>query len=72
MIDLNQMWVDIECPKCGYQDEIQLLDAKTERTVFCHNCKINIKLTDGEASVNNMIDSINSAFNEFDDLLKNL
>ncbi len=66
------MWVDIECPKCGYQDEIQLLDAKTERTVFCHNCKINIKLTDGEASVNNMIDSINSAFNEFDDLLKNL
>jgi Zn ribbon nucleic-acid-binding protein len=51
----------MECPKCGYQDEIQLIDAKTEKTVFCHNCKCQIKLYDNEASVHSGIDSMNNA-----------
>lgn len=34
MINLNQTWIEIECPKCGYQDQIQLIDAKTEKTIL--------------------------------------
>ena len=66
------MWVDMECPKCGYPDVIQLIDAKTEKTVFCHNCKINIKLTDSDASVHSSVNSINNALNELDNIFKNL
>jgi len=63
MIDFNYIWVDIECPKCGYGDEVQLIDAKTEKTIFCHNCKINIKLSDAEASVHTGIDSMKNSMN---------
>lgn len=71
MFDLNMVWVEIECPNCKYQDEVQLVDAKTERTIFCHNCKINIELKDGDASVHSGIESINEAMKEFERALKN-
>ncbi len=51
MIDFNKTWVDLECPRCGYSDMVQLLDAKTEKEVFCHNCKNRILLQDDNASV---------------------
>jgi hypothetical protein len=70
MIDLNYMWVEINCPRCGYIDEIQLIDAKTEKTIFCHNCKVNIKLSDNEASVHSGINNINSALNELENIFK--
>lgn len=70
MIDINQIWVDIECPKCGYQDVIQMVDAKSEKSIFCHNCKITIELTDGEASVHNGIESVNNAFKELEKTFK--
>jgi len=69
-MDLNYEWIDIECPKCGYQLEIQLIDAKTEKTIFCHNCKIGIRLQDSEASVHNSIESINHAINELENIFK--
>jgi hypothetical protein len=71
MFDLNWTWVEIECPNCKYQDEIQLVDAKTERVIFCHNCKSSIELKDSDASVHSGIDSINRAVREFEKALKN-
>ena len=70
MIDLNQTWVDIECPKCGYADIVQLVDIKTEKEIFCNNCKVSIKLTDSEASVHSGIDSINNTMNGLEKILK--
>ena len=72
MIDLNKIWVEMACPKCGYCDAIQLVDAKTEKTIFCNNCKITIALSDKEASVHSNINSINNAFNELENIFKNL
>lgn len=71
MFDLDMTWVEVECPNCGYSVDIQLLDAKTERTIYCHNCKINLELKDSEASVHSGLDSINKAFKEFEKTLKN-
>ncbi len=61
MIDLNLVWIDIECPQCKYINEIQFIDAKSEKTVFCHNCKTIIQLKDKNASVHNGVEAINSA-----------
>jgi len=71
MFDLNFTWVDINCPKCGYQELVQLIDVKSEKRIFCHNCKINILLTDGEASVHTSINSTNSALKELEKTFKN-
>ena len=70
MIDFNYIWVDIECPRCNYQDEIQLIDAKTEKIIFCNNCKCSIQLQDSDASVHNGIENINNALQQFDDIFK--
>jgi len=71
MIDFDNLWVEMECPKCGYQDEIQLIDAKTEKTIYCHNCKIQIRLSDSEASVHTGIDNMSDALKELENTLKN-
>jgi len=71
MIDFNYIWIDIECPKCKYQDEVQLIDAKSEKSIFCNNCKSIIHLQDSEASVHTGIESINNALKELDALFKN-
>jgi transcription elongation factor Elf1 len=71
MINFNKIWVEFECPNCGYSDEVQLIDVKTEKTVFCHNCKISILLKDSDASVHSGIDKINNSLKKIDDLFKN-
>lgn len=72
MLDFNYIWVDIECPKCKYQDRIQLIDAKTDKSIFCNNCKSIIRLHDKDASTHYGIDNINNALKDLDDLFKNL
>lgn len=72
MFDLGAIWVDFECQNCGYQDFFQLVDAKTEKTIFCHNCKATIQLIDNEASVHQSINQINNSIKEINNLLKNL
>lgn len=71
MIDFNKIWVDFECPKCHYSDEIQLIDAKTEKTIFCHNCKVSITLIDENASVHSGVNNMNNALNDLEKMFKN-
>lgn len=71
MLDLENVWTDFECPKCGYSIEIRLIEAKTESTVPCYCCKTWIKLIDHEGSTHVGISSINSAVNELERMLKN-
>jgi Zn ribbon nucleic-acid-binding protein len=72
MIDLNYNWIDFDCPNCHYQDQFQLLDVKTESTIFCNNCKIAIQLIDSNASAHTSIENINKAFNDLENLFKKL
>ena len=71
MIDFNKIWVDFNCPKCNYADKVQLVDVKSEKTIFCNNCKIKIQLTDGQASVHSGIDRMSKSLNDLQNTLKN-
>jgi len=70
LVDLNYTWLIIECPYCNYQGEIQLIDAKSNKTIFCHNCKVSIHLKDETASVYTGIENINKAFKDLENLCK--
>lgn len=70
-INFNKIWVNFECPSCNYSDEVQLIDVKTEKTIYCHNCKICILLKDADASVHSGINKMNNALKKIDDLFKN-
>jgi len=72
MFDINEIWIDVNCPKCNYAFEIQMIDARLENVVYCHNCKCSIKLRDESASVHTSTRDITNAFNELDKTLKNL
>jgi transcription elongation factor Elf1 len=71
MFDLDKIWIDFNCPKCHYNDAIQLIDVKTERTIFCHNCKSTIRLIDNEASAHDGIQKINESFKKLENIFKN-
>ncbi len=71
MININYEWITIECPRCNYYDEIQLIDAKIETIHFCNNCKVKIQLQDNEGSVHHGIETINKAFKDLKHILKN-
>lgn len=70
MIDLNSIWIDIECPNCKYLDEVQLIDVKSEKEIFCNNCKCRIHLNDSDGSVHNGIESMNNALKKLENAFK--
>lgn len=72
MIDITQVWINVECPHCKLEIDIQLIDVSSECTVFCHNCKTSIKLIDSDASTHLANASINQTLNDCEQQLKNL
>lgn len=66
LLDFNIVWIDFECTKCGYTIDVQLVDVKSEKTVYCHNCKIQIQLVDDEASTHVGIDNMQNALNKLE------
>jgi uncharacterized Zn finger protein len=72
MINFYTTWLEINCPKCSYQIDIQLIDVRDEITVFCHNCKTNIQLFNEDASVDTGIAKINQTMKDLDDTLNKL
>jgi hypothetical protein len=46
----DDAWIDLQCPRCGYVGEVQLLDVRLQRRVFCCCCKVAIHLVDDRAS----------------------
>lgn len=70
MSDLEKLWVSINCPKCNFEFEIQVLNSKLQEIVYCHNCKCSIRLVDETASAHSAIRNIKQAFRDIDDLFK--
>ena len=48
---LDRAWLSCPCPRCGYELEFTILQARLEETVICPCCKSDVKLVDAEASV---------------------
>jgi len=69
MFNLDQIWINAACPKCNYSFEIQIIDARLEKLVYCPNCKCSIQLKDESASVHTSTKNINNAINELNKAL---
>ena len=72
MFDLNYIWIGVECSNCKYENDVQLIDAKSEKVILCNNCKSLIQLQDNEASVHSGIEGINAALKEFENVFDKL
>lgn len=70
--DLNRTWVSFTCPSCAYMDEVQVVDVRSEKTIFCHNCKSSIRLVDGDASVHTGVRDINDSMTDLLNTFKKL
>lgn len=69
-MNFERTWAEIECPKCKYQNDIQLLDIKLESKIHCSNCKVTLQLKDDNASAYTTLNNINTLFNNLDNLFK--
>ena len=69
-MNFERMWTAIECPKCKYQNDIQLLDIKLESKIHCSNCKVTIQLKDDNVSAHTTINNINNLLTDLDNLFK--
>ena len=47
---LDRLFVNTDCPDCGYGVDVQVLSVRLEATIFCPCCKISIRLVDEEAT----------------------
>jgi transcription elongation factor Elf1 len=72
MIDLDNNWIGFNCPVCGYADSVKFREVRLESTIWCHNCKKTIKLTDGNASVDATVKQVDRAMEELQKMFKKL
>lgn len=72
MFNINETWIDFNCPNCQYSIDVQLIDVKLEKFVFCHNCKSRIKLIDENASTYSGTRQIDDALKSLERTLKKL
>lgn len=70
MINFNNIWIHFECPNCNYESDIQIIDIKSEKTIFCHNCKSKIELKDSDGSVHNSIETMNASIKKLNNIFK--
>lgn len=70
MVSFSDAWVSFDCPACGYSIDVQLVDSKSETTVFCHNCKRLIQLHDQEASVHSGLGAVDEALRKLQEAFK--
>ena len=71
MFNINQMWIDFNCPKCKYLIDVQIIDVKLEKITFCHNCKVDVQLIDEQASTFSGTKRIDEAMKSLENTLKN-
>lgn len=72
MFNLTFTRISIECPRCGYEDDVQFVDIKSEKSVYCHNCKVSIQLKDENASVHTGIRQVSESMRKLDELFNKI
>ena len=48
---LDSLFINVDCPNCGYGVDVEILLVQLEATIFCPCCKISIHLVDADASL---------------------
>jgi len=71
-LNLDRAWLSAPCPRCTYEVEFTMLQARLEETVYCPCCKGTIRLVDETASVEGSKRDIDNAVNELEQSLAKL
>jgi uncharacterized Zn finger protein (UPF0148 family) len=57
-------FVELICPRCGYTQDVQLLDVRLERQIFCPGCKSTIQVVDEGASTHTALEQADQAMRD--------
>ena len=63
---LDSAFMSLDCPRCSYAIDVELVSIRLESTIFCPCCKGRIQLVDGEASLHRAQKTIERAIDDFD------
>lgn len=47
---LDRFYLEVPCPRCSYEIDVQFLSIRLEAVEFCPNCKVIVRLVDEDAS----------------------
>ena len=65
-------YVNVNCPNCNFELDVELTAVSLEETIFCPCCKIIIQLRDENASTHRAERNIDSALTDFRRSLRKL
>lgn len=72
MYIFNRTFLEIPCPQCNYEIDIQFCQVLLEDVVFCPCCKARIQFSDDRASGHRACQSVHNAMIKFQEDIKNL
>jgi hypothetical protein len=70
--DLGRQLIDVDCPRCGYTFDIQLLDAACQVHRRCPCCRVGIRLVEPDGSVSGGIEDVEAADRDLERAMKGL
>lgn len=68
-INLDNIEVEVECPRCSFANTIWLRQARLRDVVICRGCKANIQLDDSMNSVRKARHSVRRAMQDLRDTI---
>lgn len=69
MINIDLIEVDIDCPKCKFNNQIYLKNIRLKDVIICRGCKRNIQLNDHMNTFRKAKKEIEKQFNEIQKML---
>lgn len=60
---IDSVFIDLDCSRCGYVQDVQLIDVRLQRLIFCPACKSQIQLVDVDASMHTSAEQIERSMN---------
>lgn len=71
-MEILKSLIAFPCPQCGYEVEIQLLDARVQAYRFCPCCRERIRLVDSDGSLFGALEAVDLAMKDFTNSLKGM
>lgn len=72
MIDLDRQPIDLNCPACGFRNQVSFKQIRLRDTIICRGCKVNIRLDDYMNECRNARKNIDRALRELESTLEKL
>jgi hypothetical protein len=70
--ELLQQLIEIQCPECEYEFEIQMLDIRVQAYKLCPCCRVRIHLVDAGGSTFGALEAVDDAMRQLERTLRRL